>query len=359
MKKYFLLIVLSLFMIQCKKQNSERNNETIAIVDALGREVLVPKKVEKIIGLNAGSMRFISYMESLPLVVGVEDREHIATRPYNLAFPEIKKIPIIGPQPGGDAELIVKANPDVIFMCVPSNLSPDALQKKTGIPVVAIENGEFGTENEKVFQTLKIMGKILQKEDRAKKLIAYIEENINDLQRRTKDIPDESKPSVYVGGLSFSGPHGIGSTRANFTPFVLTNSKNVVSQLGEKALTNKPIMIDVEELIKWDPDYIFIDSEGWKLSKPEIQEGKPLHKILSAIKNDKVYLFPRYVNNHINYEYALIDSWLIGKTVYPEKFKDVDIDIKSKEILEMFYVKKVNLKDFDLVFKQITLEDYK
>ena len=81
----------------------------------VGRKVLIPEKVEKIIAVNAGAMRFISYMGVIPNVIGVEETERRSKRPYNFAFPEIKKKAIIGPQPGGDAELILKAKPELIF----------------------------------------------------------------------------------------------------------------------------------------------------------------------------------------------------------------------------------------------------
>lgn len=354
MKKvlYFLGVLLCLW--QCSKTtNAPANGREIEDVE--GRRVMVPERVERIIGLNAGAMRFISYMRAIPHIVGVEDREHQAKRPYNLAFPEIKKIPIIGPQPGGDAELILKANPDVIFWSgyATAKGSAEELQKKVNIPVVAIKSGELGVENDQIFKTLRIMGKTMNKEQRAEDLIKYMELNMKELKERVKGGSEKDKPSVYVGGLSFNGSRGLGSTRVNFAPFLLTDAKNVVATLGYGADYTKPITIDLEKLIEWNPDYIFIDADGWRLAEKEIEKNKELYNTLKAFKNGNVHIIPRYINNATSYDYALIDAWYVAKTLYPDRFTDVDMEKKAVEILEKFYDKKINLKDFDVEFKQV------
>ena len=199
MKKIVLIFLMVMFFVQCKKDNASVQN-TIEITDALGRKVKVPENITRIVAVNAGAMRFISYMEAIPLVVGIEETETRAKRPYNFAFPEIKKKTVIGPQPGGDAELIMKSNAQVIFWTASANTTPDDFQKKTGIPVVVIENGELGVENDKIFNSLKIIGKVLKKEKRAEELIAYMETEMKELQSLTKDIPESKKPTVYAGG---------------------------------------------------------------------------------------------------------------------------------------------------------------
>ena len=39
---------------------------------------------------------------------------------------------------------------------------------------------------------------------------------------------------------------------------------------------------------------------------------------------------------YTNYEIALINTWFIAKTVYPDFFEDIDITAKTNEITEMF-----------------------
>ena len=39
---------------------------------------------------------------------------------------------------------------------------------------------------------------------------------------------------------------------------------------------------------------------------------------------------------YTNYEIALINTWFIAKTVYPEQFKDIDITEKMNEATQIF-----------------------
>lgn len=361
MKKIFdcLLLFLMFFVFQqCLKE--EQSHNRIEITDVEGRKVFVPNNVERIIAVNAGAMRFISYMGAISNVVGVEDTEHRALRPYNLAFPEIKNKTIIGPQPGGDAELILKANPQVIFWSgyATSKGSAEKLQQKTGIPTITIKSGELGVENEEIYKTLKVIGKVLNKEKRAKELVDYIENNMQELKNRIEVVEMNKRPKVYVGGLSFNGSRGLGSTRVNFAPFLLTKAENVVQNLGYDKDYTRPLTIDLEKLIEWNPDYIFIDSDGWLLAQEEIKQRKSLYANLKAFREGNVYVIPRYINNSTSYDYALIDAWYVAKVLYPEQFKDINIDEKAKDILEKFYQKKIDLKKFDLVFQKIELDDF-
>ena len=261
----FYAVLLALFSFYgCSENAGSKQSDKRVITDLENRKVEITDDVKKIIGLNAGAMRYISYMGGIPYVVGVEDKEHVAKRPYNFAFPEIKQKAIIGPQPGGNEEQIMKANPDVIFWAgyATSKGSSEELQRKTGIPTLTIKSGELGVENDAIYNSIRVIGKVLKKESRAEELVAYMENNIKELEKRTKNILEKEKPSAYVGGLSFNGSRGLTSTRANFAPFQMVAAKNIVENLNFDKTYTKPISIDIEQLIKWNPDYIFIDSDG-------------------------------------------------------------------------------------------------
>ena len=40
---------------------------------------------------------------------------------------------------------------------------------------------------------------------------------------------------------------------------------------------------------------------------------------------------------YTNYEIALINTWFIAKTVYPELFEDIDMTAKTNEVTQAFY----------------------
>ena len=54
------------------------------------------------------------------------------------------------------------------------------------------------------------------------------------------------------------------------------------------------------------------------------------------VKNGEVYATLPYNSRATNYATVLADGYFIGKTVYPEKFMDIDAKEKADEIYAMF-----------------------
>ena len=48
-----------------------------------------------------------------------------------------------------------------------------------------------------------------------------------------------------------------------------------------------------------------------------------------------------YNSYYTNFEIALINTWFIAKTVYPDAFADVDITAKTNEITKAFLGKEL------------------
>ncbi|MHA1371475.1 MAG: iron ABC transporter substrate-binding protein, partial [Promethearchaeota archaeon] len=133
------IIGVYLFNPSIFHQNGNRT-----ITDGLGRSVNIPSNPQRIVGINAGTLRLLCYLDLVDKIAGVETIENTsAVRPYNFAYPELGNLPIIGPTFGGDPELIVSVNPDVIFATYMEVGDADTLQQQTGIPVVVLNYGDL------------------------------------------------------------------------------------------------------------------------------------------------------------------------------------------------------------------------
>ncbi|MEW5919618.1 MAG: ABC transporter substrate-binding protein [Bacillota bacterium] len=306
------------------------------ITDMVGRKVEVPATINKIIGLGAGGLRFICYLNETEKVVGVEEAElsKPVRRPYQLAFLELTELPSIGPAPHGDAELIAAHRPDVVLYLLPSDsddLKPmEDLQNKTGIPVVMIRPSlTLYPSIDKFHESLRFVGKLLGNQDRAEELIKYTEDVIADLKQRTKDIPEDKIKKVYVGGKGMRGAQGILSTSPTYSAFEFINAKNVAAELG-----TEHAFIDKEALLQWDPEFIFIESFGFDLVLEDLK--KPEYSTLTALKNNNLFrVFPK-AQYGVNFETELVVSYFVGKMLYPERFEDVDPVQKADEIYSTF-----------------------
>lgn len=337
-----LLIFAVTIILSCSNPSHHKRDGQIVIKDMLGREVNVPKQVKKVVCLRAGALRLLVYLDATNYAAGIEELETRTTRSYILAHPELTKLSVIGPAMGGDAELIVTSKPDVIFVTYTTVGDANALQTKTGIPVVALECADFGIKRDVLFASLQLMAKILHKENRADSLISFTNKSIGELKKRTSNVIGDNRPSVYVGGIAYSGAHGVVSTQSFYPPFIFANANNIASTIDKKLVSHvKGTHIDKEQLMVWDPDILFIDLSGYKLVCEDLAKNTALYNSLSAIKHDKLFAVLPYNNYATNYEIVLANAWYVAKVLYPEQFTDIDVEQKTDEILKMFLGKGV------------------
>lgn len=337
MKRFALKIIcFSLLALSCQsRQNTIR--ETITITDMLDRKVEVPFKVTKIVGIKAGTLRMISYLNASDMVVGIEENEKRNKNPYNFANPEYANLPAIGPQHGGDPELITISQPDIIFTMYSTVSEANKLQSQTNIPVIALQYGDIVQNKATFFKGLRLMAKLIHKAPRADSLINYIENTLKDLNRRTYKTSLESNPKVYAGGVSFRGAHGISSTAPEFAPFEFINVNNLASKYKSD---NNNIFIDKEQLIEWNPEIIFIDYAGWTIVKDELKQ-EALSQTLDAVKSKKLYLLLPYNLYTTNFATSIINSYYAGSIIFPDGFSDITIEEKANEIYDAFLNKPI------------------
>lgn len=222
----------------------------------------------------------VSYLGATAQVVGVEQQEKkkqpTSVRPYLEANPRLRGLPSIGPGTQGDAEAILALKPDLILW---ANGSPDEqaiMQKKTGIPVKTFSSGNFTDQRAQFYTSLRWLGELLQQPRRAAEVQAYLERHFAELATMGRQLP---KRTAYIGGLSFQGCHGITVTQPNYTPFKLLGIANVAK--GLDAPGGNPVRIDIEQLLAWNPELLFVD-EACAESVANDLERYPMLASLSA-----------------------------------------------------------------------------
>jgi iron complex transport system substrate-binding protein len=337
------LIALAMVCLCAIVPNALQAGEKITVTDMGKRTVEVPLNPQRIICLSPGTLRLIVYVAAADRVVGVEDFEKTRPtgRPYILAHPELTKLPTVGP--GGpasinkepDLEAVLKVKPDVIFISYMEPGNADALQKKLGIPVVILTHGRFASVDELVFDSLRIAGKILDREKRAQEVVAYVQAARQDLQSRTQGVPEQGKPAVYVGAVGYKGIQGIESSDASFTPLEWVGAHN----LAKNVSPNDHVFVDREKLLAWNPDIIFLDAGGLSLVKQDFAKKSEFYEGLKAFQEKRVYVIYPFNYYVTNVSTAVADGYAMGKVLYPDRFADVDVQKKADEIYAVMYGK--------------------
>jgi iron complex transport system substrate-binding protein len=343
----------------------------ITLTDGFGRTVTVPSPPESVVCSGSGCLRYLVYLQGQDLVVGVDSIEKedkaMDARAYALVNPQFKDLPLIGEYRGkDDPEKIIGIDPQVVFKTGSTGTAyatsaddADKLQAKTGVTVVAFPYGSLRNDAEKaeMYGGLRVMGQVIGNKDRAEEVIAYVDATIADLENRTSDIPESEQKTVYVGGVSYAGAHGIISTEPAYPPFLWVNARNVAAGMGAAHAD-----VAKEALVDWDPDYIFIDVGTLQIDNSgAIDELKndPALQGLSAVKNGKIYGVLPYNFYSTNYDSVLADAYFVGKILYPDRFADIDPQQKANEIYAFFVGKPVfgdiNQQYQSLGFEQIPL----
>ena len=359
MKKLLsILLALSMVFAMATCALAEATPETRTVVDVWNREVEIPYEVNSIVCLGSMGPRFAAYLDVVDMMVGAEDMdiEKMSVRfDYSPVYHEqLKTLPSVGPGGGsgennGYAEAIIQAQPDVIIAGYNED-DCNELQAQTGIPVVSIRYRTKGFIDEGFYRSMRVFAEVVGAQERCEEVLSYVDACKADLNDRTKDVPDEDKPRAYTGAVTFNGRHGFAFTYVNFPAFTAVNALNVADVLleertgeaaaeaaasGKAYIGNDGFEVDLEQIIAWDPDIIFLDPGNMDLVNDEYANNPGFFDSLRAIQEGQVYTMPSTNAAGPNVTYLLINAYYAGTILYPEQFADINLEEKAGEIMEL------------------------
>lgn len=332
-------------------QNAFAEAEETTVTDMIGREVTVtPGSYKRVVCIGAGALRMYTYIGDVDLLCGVEDIDNTSlaerpkmfdavARPYVLAYGDVfNTLPSCGV--GGpmaqtaEAEKILACNPDIVISEFEDVEKEDALQEQLGVPVITLKAGARGVFDEAFYGSMELLGKIFDREEKAAQLVEFVQSEAAEITARTAGIAEEDKPSVYICGLGNWGTTNHLMTAEKYVSFQVANVKNVLADTGAKGI--QPIEEEKFVELGDSMDIMFFDAAAVKNIKPLYQEEPTMFDTCKAWQNGEVYLEMAYNAYYTNFEIALLNTWFIAKTVYPEQFEDIDLTDKANEITKMF-----------------------
>ena len=347
-----LILTLTLLLSLCVFSGTAYAADELTITDMIGREVTVtPGSYQRVVCIGAGALRMYSYIGDVSLLCGVEDIDNTSlaerpkmfdsvARPYMLAygdsFTALPSCGVGGPQAQtAEAEKILACNPDIVISEYEDVEKEDALQEQLGVPVITLKAGPGGVFDETFFGTMRMLGTIFQNEQKAEALVSFIEAERAEISRRTADVADADKPSVYICGLGNWGTTNHLMTAQNYISFNVANVKNAVTDLAAPGIQ----AVEEEKFVALgeDMDIIIMDAAAVKNIKPLFAETPDMFDTCKAWRSGDVYLEMAYNAYSTNYEIALINTWFIAKTVYHELFADIYMTAMTNEVTQAFY----------------------
>lgn len=357
MAALLLALVMTLTLLGCGQvqdttpDDASTDTDTVTVTDMIGREVTVaPGSYQRVVCIGAGALRMYSYIGDTALLCGVEDIDNTTladrpkmfdgvARPYVLAYGDVfAALPscgVGGPNAqAAEAEKILSCQPDIIISEYEDVEKADALQQQVGVPVITLRAGVDGVFAEAFPGSLRLLGQLFGREDRAEELISFIESETAELTRRTADVAEADQPGVYVCGLGNWGTTNHLMTSQSYAAFRVANIRNVVNDLATDGI--QPIEAEKFAALGGSMDIMLIDAAAVKNIAPLYQEDPTLLDTCKAWQTGQVYLEMAYNAYYTNYEIALANTWFAAKCVYPDLFADVDMTAKTNEITKAF-----------------------
>ena len=332
-------------------EDTQAAPQETTVTDMIGRQVTVtPGSYRRVVCIGAGALRMYSYIGDAAWLAGVEDIDNTTlserpqmfdsvARPYVLAFQDtfntLPSCGVGGPMAqAAEAEKILSCDPDLVISEFEDVDKSDALQEQLGVPVITLSAGSDGVFDAKFTDSMELLGKIFDLEEKAATLVKFVADETSAIEARVADIAEADKPSVYICGLGNWGTTNHLMTAENYASFRVAGVKNAVSGLGIQGVGP----IEAEKFVELgeNMDIIIMDAAAVKNIKPLYAEDATMFDTCKAWQNGEVYLEMAYNAYYTNYEIALINTWFIAKTVYPEAFADIDLTAKTNEVTKAF-----------------------
>jgi iron complex transport system substrate-binding protein len=316
------------------------------VVDQLGRSVVIPKKVTRVVCLMHHALDITLELQAGDRLVGVmKDWEGLLFPGIKDIYPPITKLPQVGTLTEVNMEELLKLNPDLVIVTHYFPLATINKIEAAGIPVVAVSLYVADFEQasrlnpklkdpDKAYTIgmrmgVKLLGEIYGKEDLAKKLNDFVAEKRSIVGDKLLDIPENKRVTCYMANPNL---YTYGSGKYVGVIMARAGGINVARDIdGYKA-------VNMEQIIKWNPAVIFVQDRYADQVYPQVTKD-PLWKNIKAVKTNRVYITPEYVKpwGHPCPESMALGELWMAKKLYPKRFQDVDISKIVQEFYKTFY----------------------
>ncbi|MBR6332222.1 MAG: ABC transporter substrate-binding protein [Dehalococcoidales bacterium] len=324
---------------------AEPEAATKIIKNVDGKDVTVPTRVERI-----GCLFGPSYEKVVAL--GAEDKIvfdgdfHIYSWPWsNIIYKHVNDVPgIVNAHSNPNIEDLVAYEPDLVLNF--PNPTTTATMEAAGMYV--LPSASTGSYDD-IVKTMNVYAEAIGGDApaRAKAYSDYFYKLTDMIQERVKDIKDADKKTVYC---------------ANQDILKCSNQTDIIQRCGGIAvaaeITGGSANITKEQLIQWDPDYIFVDhagSSGNATAEEVIAEmlKDPDYDSLKCKANDGIVIVPTGVffwDAGIQKPLAML---LFASTMYPELFTDISMKDNLIDFYHQFYNYDLTGEQADMILAHL------
>ena len=112
----------------------------------------------------------------------------------------------------------------------------------------------------------------------------------------------------------------------------MAGARNLADGLGKTG----HFFVDKEQILVWNPDFIFVDAGNRLILDRDFEKNRDFYHLLKAAGAGRTLSLLPYNYYNTNIELALLNAYFVGKSLYPDRFKDISLENKAREIMETF-----------------------
>jgi iron complex transport system substrate-binding protein len=294
-----------------------------SVPDAANETVCVPARIERIvITCYGGATQEIAVFKGGDRIVAQPGVERFPQ--FTRMYPKLGKLPDVGSFDNVNLESLLALRPDMVFASISSGQTNDRI-KALGIPVFTLGTGRQDIRT--ILNEFEHVGTVLGERDTARELVAYWRERLAAIQDRIAGA-GTPKRVLYLGG---SG--GTENRRGWGDAFIAAaGGVNVARDLESRGA------VSVEQIRLWNPDVIVTSTNAGNRTSATSIRTEPAYRQLKAVIDNQIHAAPigGFWWDRPSPEAILGILWL-GKSLYPERMRDVDLAQEARLFFERFY----------------------
>ena len=316
------------------------------ITDQLGRQVTLPDRVDRVVVLQHQTVNLLVQLNATDKIVGIlANWKQQLGDSYAQLVPELTHKAMLGDLTHVDVESLVALHPQAVFV---TNYAPQEMINKIsalGIPVIAIslrhddpgQQGKInpGMQNEEraynlgLKEGITLIGEVVNKPQEAKALIDAAFAGRKLVSDRLGSLPQQQRVRAYMANPSLT-TYGAGK----YTGLMMAHA----GALNVAAATVQGFkQVSMEQVIAWNPQVIFVQNRSPEVVNEINQDAQ--WQSIDAVKNHRVWLMPAYAKAWgypMPEAIGLGELWM-AKKLYPEKFRDIDMQQQADRWYQRFY----------------------
>jgi ABC-type Fe3+-hydroxamate transport system substrate-binding protein len=346
-QKFILAVSLAVFVFVGVPASSvlevhaaQKSGGARTVVDMAGNEVTVPAEIKNVI--------ITSWGEAFGILIALGQLDHIngmsdtSRYPWiRHTFPQVLQIPDYGSFDNVNVEEILKANPDLVIVPYTAQKSTEKM-RQLGLPVYVNKVEDTDEYHDK---ELRAFAELFGVPEKANDLLEYKAGLRALVAERVKGIQENEKKKVYIMRRTILEKHN--NDWSSGQAVELAGGINVARD------TDKGFETNAESLLAWAPEYIFqviaVEDNNEYYNK-ELKDD-PIFSNIPAVKTGDTYSFPVGINYWYMGSEGGLAPLLIGKVLYPERFKDINIRDEANKFYKKFLGLDLDDESYEIMLR--------